>query len=43
LTFIDVQEALEKVIPDAFETKKINSIQFENINVKHASPHNKNK
>ena len=31
---MDVKEAIEKIIPDAFETNKVISIQFENVNVK---------
>ena len=34
LTFVDVQEAIEKVIPDALSANKVLSIQFENVNVK---------
>ena len=34
LTHVDVQEAIEKVISDAFVERKVVSVQFENVNVK---------
>lgn len=34
---MDVKRAIENVIPDAFESGKVVSIQFENINVKLAT------
>ncbi|XP_076799416.1 uncharacterized protein LOC143473184 isoform X2 [Clavelina lepadiformis] len=34
LTYVDVKQAIEEVIPHAFETNKVISVQFENVNVK---------
>ena len=31
---MDVKQAIEEVIPHAFETNKVISVQFENVNVK---------
>ncbi|XP_078494606.1 uncharacterized protein LOC100185697 [Ciona intestinalis] len=34
ITHVDVKRAIEKVIPDSFESNKVTFVQFENINVK---------
>ena len=43
LTYVDVQEAIERVIPNAFETNKVVSILFENLNVKLGTRNMKNR
>lgn len=37
MTHLDVKRAIEDVIPDAFETNKVVSLRFENINVKYST------
>ena len=32
---MDVKEAIERVIPEAFENNKVVSMQFENVNIKY--------
>ena len=34
ITYMNMKEAIEKVIPDAFENDKVISLQFENVNIK---------